>query len=83
MQLNLKDYSGAVISFKKALMFAQKLTLAEWHNSYPGNDPSRANEGLSDFIKAIEENLNRAQNKVVAPGVDNYGLAVLNMFVII
>lgn len=59
-QLNLKKYSGAANSFKKAESLAKKLTLEEWRRSYPGNNPASAQEGLLVFIKAINENLRRA-----------------------
>lgn len=61
-QLNLKKKSVAAESFKKAKELAQDLTSEEWRRAYPGNNPESANEGLSDFIKAINENLGRANN---------------------
>lgn len=60
-QLNLKKYAEAKISFEKALALAQKLTESDWHHSYPGNDPATSGEGLSAFLKAINENLKRAK----------------------
>lgn len=62
-QLNLKKYSGAANSFKKAGELAEKLTQEEWHRSYPGNNPASAEKGLSAFIAAIEENLRRTESK--------------------
>lgn len=62
-ELNLKKYSGAANSFKKAKELAGKLTLEEWRHSYPGNNPASAEEGLSAFLKAIDENLVRAESK--------------------
>jgi len=60
-QLNLKKYSVASDSFKKAKELASKLTIEDWRRSYPGNDPKSYSEGLSAFIKAIEKNLKRSQ----------------------
>ncbi len=61
-ELNLKKYSGAANSFKKAKKLAEKLTSKDWQRSYPGNNPASSKEGLSAFIAAIEENLRRAEN---------------------
>ena len=61
--LNLKKYTGAADSFKKAKELAEKLTINDWARAYPGNNPASAEEGLSAFIAAIEENLRRAENK--------------------
>lgn len=62
-ELNLKKYSSAAGSFKKAKVLAEKLTIEEWRRSYPGNNPASAEEGLSAFLKAIDENLRRAESK--------------------
>ena len=62
-ELNLKKYSRAVDSFKEAKELAEKLTIEEWHRSYPGNDPATSSEGLSAFLRAIDENLRRAELK--------------------
>lgn len=62
-QLNLKKYPGAAYSFKKAKKLAEKLTSEEWRRAYPGNNPQSVEEGLSAFLKAINENLRRAENK--------------------
>lgn len=62
-ELNLKKYANAADSFKKAESLAEKLTLEEWRHSYPGNDPASAEEGLSAFLKAIDQNLRRAESK--------------------
>ena len=60
-KLNLKKYSRAVDSFKKAKELGEKLTIEEWRRSYPGNDPATNSEGLSAFLQAIDENLRRAE----------------------
>ena len=60
-RLNLKKYSRAVDSFKKAKELAEKLTIEEWQRSYPGNDPATSSDGLSAFLQAIDENLRRAE----------------------
>jgi len=62
-ELNLKKYPSAADSFKKAKELAEKLTINDWARAYPGNNPASAEEGLSAFIAAIEENLRRAENK--------------------
>ncbi len=62
-QLNLKKYSGATNSFKKGEELAEKLTLEEWRLAYPGNNPASAEQGLSAFLKAINENLRRAESQ--------------------
>lgn len=62
-ELNLKKYAGAANSFKKAKELAKNLTEKEWRHSYPGNNPENAKEGLFSFLKAIDENLRRAENK--------------------
>lgn len=62
-QLNLKKYSGAAGSFKKAKELAEKLTTNDWSRAYPGNNPSTGGEGLSAFLKAISENLRRAESR--------------------
>lgn len=62
-QLNLRKYSGAADSFKKAKELAVGLTAKDWVRAYPGNNPSAGGAGLSAFLKAISENLNRAENK--------------------
>ncbi|MDO8676398.1 MAG: tetratricopeptide repeat protein [Candidatus Azambacteria bacterium] len=62
-QLNLKKYSNATDSFKKAKELAEKLTINDWARAYPGNNPSTGGEGLSAFLKAISENLRRAESK--------------------
>lgn len=62
-ELNLKKYSDAANSFKKAKELAVGLTAKDWVRAYPGNNPSTGSAGLSAFLKAISENLNRAESK--------------------
>ena len=62
-ELNLKKYGAAKIAFEKAESLAKNLTLADWHRAYPGNNPASAENGLSAFRKAIEENLRRSESK--------------------
>lgn len=62
-ELNLKKYASAAGSFKKAKELAENLTEKEWRGSYPGNNPASAEEGLLAFLKAIDENLHRAESK--------------------
>lgn len=60
-ELNLKKYSDAADSFKKAESLAKKLTLEEWRRSYPGNNPASAEEGLSAFLRAIKNNIQNTE----------------------
>ena len=60
-ELNLKKYSAAINSFKKAGTLTEKLTVADWIKSYPGNDPGTAEAGLGAFKNAIKENLKRSE----------------------
>lgn len=62
-ELNLKKYQSATDYFKKAKELTGNLTQEEWRHSYPGNNPASAEEGLSAFLKAINENLRRAESK--------------------
>lgn len=62
-ELNLKKYSSAADSLKKAKELAENLTEKEWRGSYPGNNPASAKEGLLAFLEAINENLRRAESK--------------------
>lgn len=62
-ELNLKKYSDAAYSFKKAKKLAAELTVNDWIHAYPGNNPSAGGTGLSVFLKAINENLVRAESK--------------------
>jgi len=36
------------------------LPLKDWQDAYPGNNPVESERGLSDFKRAIEENLKRS-----------------------
>ncbi len=62
-ELNLKKYSAAADSFRRAQELAERLTLKEWRHAYPGNDPITAESGLSAFIATTGENLRRTLNK--------------------
>ncbi len=62
-ELNLKKYSGAADSFRKAKELAEKLTINDWARAYPGNNPLSAEDGLAAFIAAVKENLHRAESK--------------------
>lgn len=55
--LNTGDAEGAHAHFKSAQDFAEKLSIADWGRSYPGNDPAQWELGLSSFKSAIEKNL--------------------------
>lgn len=61
-ELNLGDYPGARLSFLKAKELAEKLTISEWGQAYPGNNPANAAAGLQAFREAIEENLRRSRD---------------------
>lgn len=60
-QLNLKKYSDAADSFKKAESLAEKLTINDWARAYPGNNPASAEEGLGRFLEVLKENIRRAE----------------------
>ncbi|MDO8471229.1 MAG: tetratricopeptide repeat protein, partial [bacterium] len=62
-ELNLKEYKNAELSFGKAKQLTERLTEEDWRRSYPGNNPASAEEGLSSFLQAIDENLRRAESK--------------------
>jgi hypothetical protein len=60
-QLNLNEYKDALYSFTQAKNLAARLTVAEWHNSYPGNNAAQSAEGIAQFQAAIEKNIETAQ----------------------
>jgi len=62
-ELNLKEYKNAELSFGKSKQLAERLTEEDWRRSYPGNNPASAEEGLSSFLQAIDENLRRAEGQ--------------------
>jgi tetratricopeptide (TPR) repeat protein len=55
----LGRYAEAKTTAQKALPAVQALTEADWLNAYPGNDPLVAKQGLADFKKASQENLEK------------------------
>ncbi len=59
-ELNLREYANARKSFTKAKESANMLSLKDWQNAYPGNNPVESERGLADFKRAIEENLKRS-----------------------
>ena len=59
-ELNLGEYANARKSFTKAKESASMLPLKDWQDAYPGNNPVESERGLSDFKRAIEENLKRS-----------------------
>lgn len=60
-ELNLKEYANAATSFESALILANALSIEEWQKAYSANDPGQVENGLSDFRKALEENLQKAK----------------------
>ncbi len=54
---NLGDKEGALRELLLAKEGAEKLTEADWHKAYPGNDPSVAGEGLAAIKETIENNI--------------------------
>jgi len=58
--LNTDDREGALLYFKAAQHFANGLTLEDWGNAYPGNDPTMWGQGLKNMKDAIEKNLTLA-----------------------
>jgi len=55
--LNTGDREGAVLYFKAAQHFADKLSLEDWGNAYPGNDPAVWGRGLEAMRESIEKNM--------------------------
>src|SRR3989344_7320430 len=56
-----KTEARAVLS--EAENAAEKLTEADWHRSYPGNDPRWANRGIAEMREAIRSNLGLAEEE--------------------
>lgn len=67
-ELNLREYDNAKSSLENALLYISRLTLQDWQNAYPGNDPRAAEAGLSAFRGAIQKNLERAKSHAVDKG---------------
>ena len=55
--LNLKRPNEARVFFEKARTQAALLSEEDWHQAYPGNNPSVATQGLFEMRKAIEHNM--------------------------
>ncbi len=53
----LGHYKDALAIAKRASVAVANLTDAQWSHAYPGNDPRIANEGVTSFKSAIEENI--------------------------
>ena len=58
--MNLGRGEEAIPFLEKALAEAKKLSEADWHKAYPGNDPSVAKTGLEEVVKSITYNLDLA-----------------------
>jgi tetratricopeptide (TPR) repeat protein len=52
-------YEEAAAQAKKAIPAVSALSVNDWLNAYPGNDPLIAEEGLASFKKDSEENLQK------------------------
>ena len=55
----LGRYDEAKITAQKAKIAVDALTPEIWTNAYPGNDPLVAPQGLDEFKRASQENLNK------------------------
>lgn len=69
--LNLGDYKTSVEAFVKAKELAEPIEGEDWRRAYSGNDPSLDGDGLEEFKKGIEMNLNKAllgQEQEKTPG---------------
>jgi tetratricopeptide (TPR) repeat protein len=53
----LGDYESAKEDLEKAKNLSEKLTPEEWKRAYPGNNPSGAEQGVSDVKAIISYNL--------------------------
>lgn len=55
--LNTGNKEEAKANFELAATAAAELTVTDWGNSYPGNDPAAWSDGLREFRHLIEKNL--------------------------
>ncbi|MBY0473377.1 tetratricopeptide repeat protein [Patescibacteria group bacterium] len=62
---NLGDSKTALQDLLHAKEEVEKLTRAQWSRAYPGNDPAVASEGLAEFKKTIEKNIELVHSKEV------------------
>lgn len=60
-QLNLMHYADAAASFESAQRIAATLTVEMWHRAYPGNDAAASTDGIDQFQKAVDTNLQKAK----------------------
>jgi tetratricopeptide (TPR) repeat protein len=60
--LNTGEREAAHDHFTRALEEADKLTVEDWGNSYPGNDPGSWPKGLSEMKRAIRHNLDTSSS---------------------
>ena len=61
--LNQGKNAEAREALSEAEKSAEKLTEAEWHRSYPGNDPRWAGRGIAEMREAIDSNLRLAEEE--------------------
>lgn len=54
---NLGDVETAKKELQLAKLASEGMTEERWIHAYPGNDPEIAKEGLAEFRKAIEQNI--------------------------
>lgn len=62
-RLNLKNHTEAAHAFEKAKKYSAELSVEDWKKSYPGNHPSDALSGLTQFKEGIEKNLMTSKEK--------------------
>lgn len=59
--LNTGDKAMSKEYFSFAIELTNKMSVEQWGKSYPGNDPRRWNEGLSEFKGMLNKNLALAE----------------------
>lgn len=64
---NLGDSVGAEAELLRAREAAAKLAPRDWDKAYPGNDPAIAEQGLAEFKRTIEKNIELVHSKTKAP----------------
>lgn len=62
--LNLGAYEKAHRTLLEAQTFAAEVTVEDWGQAYPGNDPARWHEGLAEFNYLIQKNIDIAESKL-------------------
>lgn len=63
-QFNLNNFSDAFDSFGVALAQSQNLNTDDWVRAYSANDPSQAEQALSNFKVSIRANIEKARTGI-------------------